>query len=56
VTPYSFVDGYQCFEGSSVYRVDVASSTLKLDAVGFSETLVSVCQTTWRHVLEDYER
>lgn len=52
------VDRYHISEqcSASIFREKKAtdySSTLKLEATSFSETLVLIYQTMWRHVPED---
>jgi hypothetical protein len=49
VTPYSLVDMYKRFR-----RNTLPLSTMKVDVVGTSETLVNVYQTIRRHVTEEH--
>jgi hypothetical protein len=47
VKQYGLVDGYECLDKSA------ASSTQKVEEVGFSEMFVLVYHITCSHVLED---
>jgi hypothetical protein len=53
VTPYSLVDGYQCFRGSYCFHLQDKRTYFfypKMEAAGSSETLVPIFETAWCHI------